>query len=99
MPISIVCTGCEKKLKVPDAAAGKKIRCPACKAVVAVPAVEEFVEPDDFVEPDEETAVAEAPLPKKKKPAWDDDDASESKKRKSDDEDDYGFDEDDEEER
>jgi phage FluMu protein Com len=61
MPISITCTGCDKKLKVPDAAAGKKIRCPACKAVIAVPVQEEFVEPDDLVEPDEETAVTESP--------------------------------------
>ena len=67
MPISITCTGCDKKLKVPDAAAGKKIRCPACKAVIAVPMQEEFVEPDDLVEPDEETAVTESP-PSVKKP-------------------------------
>lgn len=36
MPISIVCSHCEKKLKVDDAAAGKKIRCPACKETIAV---------------------------------------------------------------
>ena len=98
MPITIACTGCDKKLKVPDTAAGKKVRCPACKAVVAVPEAEELVEPDDFVKPDEESAVAEAPLPKKKKAAWDDDDAD-VKKRKSEDEEDYAFDDDDDEER
>lgn len=93
MPISIICTGCKKKLTVPDTAAGKKVRCPSCQAVIAVPAAEEFVEPeDDFVEPDEETAVAEAPLPAKKKPAA-------RKRRDAEDDDGYGLDEEAEEER
>lgn len=36
MPISIVCKHCEKNLKVAVEAAGKKIRCPACKGVITV---------------------------------------------------------------
>jgi len=36
--IQITCTACQKKLKVPGTAAGKKVRCKACQAVVAVPA-------------------------------------------------------------
>lgn len=33
----VQCTQCNKTLKVPDTAAGKRIRCPACSAVVEVP--------------------------------------------------------------
>lgn len=38
MPIDIVCSGCQRKLRVPDRVAGKRIKCPKCEAVVAVPA-------------------------------------------------------------
>ncbi len=38
MPIQIICTGCQAKLKAPDTAAGKKIKCPKCQTVVSVPA-------------------------------------------------------------
>ncbi|MBN9118686.1 MAG: hypothetical protein J0I06_05940 [Planctomycetes bacterium] len=37
MPVRVSCT-CGKHLQVPDAAAGKKVRCPACQAVLTVPA-------------------------------------------------------------
>lgn len=33
----VQCTQCSKTLKVPDTAAGKRIRCPACSAIVDVP--------------------------------------------------------------
>src|SRR5262245_30169049 len=36
-PMIVTCPGCQKKLKVPDGAAGTKARCPACKGVVTVP--------------------------------------------------------------
>jgi hypothetical protein len=39
MPISVKCA-CGRALKVPEAMAGKKGRCPACNGVVAVPAAE-----------------------------------------------------------
>ncbi len=38
MPIVITCESCNSKLKAPDNAAGKKIRCPKCQGVIAVPA-------------------------------------------------------------
>ena len=53
MPIEVVCPQCRKTLRVGDHVAGKKIRCPACQGVVAVPA-EEIVEAaavDDEPEP------------------------------------------------
>jgi LSD1 subclass zinc finger protein len=100
MPISITCSTCNKKLKVPDAAAGKKVRCPACKAVVMVPVPEEeLVAPDDdLVEPDEDTAISEAPPPPKKKAAWDKGSPNEEKPPNEEDEG-YGLDEEDEADR
>lgn len=40
----IQCAECERKIKVPDGSAGRKVRCPHCKAVTAVPPTEEFFE-------------------------------------------------------
>lgn len=37
MPIEISCTGCNRKLRVADKAAGRKVRCPQCETVLAVP--------------------------------------------------------------
>jgi hypothetical protein len=37
--VIVTCAGCGKKLNVPDTAAGKKGRCPGCRAVFDVPAV------------------------------------------------------------
>lgn len=36
-PILITCDACKKQLKVPATAAGKKVRCKNCKAVIPVP--------------------------------------------------------------
>lgn len=38
MPIHVICTGCQAKLKAPDTAAGKKTKCPKCQTIVSVPA-------------------------------------------------------------
>ncbi len=37
MPIEITCTGCERRLRVPDKVAGKRIKCPKCETVLRVP--------------------------------------------------------------
>jgi hypothetical protein len=37
MPIKITCSACGKSFNAPDAAAGKKVKCPGCQAVIAVP--------------------------------------------------------------
>lgn len=37
MPIEIACPQCKQLLRVPDAAAGRKARCPACQAIAEVP--------------------------------------------------------------
>src|SRR5262245_33432265 len=36
MPAIVPCPSCEKKLKVPDGAEGKKIRCPHCKTLLLI---------------------------------------------------------------
>jgi hypothetical protein len=38
MAIEARCEKCDKKVKVKDALAGKKIKCPGCGAVIAIPA-------------------------------------------------------------
>jgi len=38
MPIEISCSECDKRLRVKDELAGKKVRCPQCKGVIEVPA-------------------------------------------------------------
>jgi phage FluMu protein Com len=38
MPIEIQCTSCSKRLRVPDNAAGKRVKCPQCQSVLSVPA-------------------------------------------------------------
>ena len=38
MPIEISCNNCSKRLRVPDTAAGKRVKCPGCQTVLSVPA-------------------------------------------------------------
>jgi phage FluMu protein Com len=102
MPFTIACSKCQKTLMVPDAAVGKKVRCPACKEIVAVPA------PPQEAAPDAVTATPAPPTPAKSKPAapapWDNDERIENdeddapkKKSKKQDEDAFAFSDDDEE--
>jgi DNA-directed RNA polymerase subunit RPC12/RpoP len=37
MPLRVVCSGCSRKLKAPDQAAGKKVKCPQCGTPVFIP--------------------------------------------------------------
>lgn len=53
MSISVQCTGCKKSFKTKDEFAGRRIKCPGCGQVLAVPAAEA------------ELRVAAAPAPKK----------------------------------
>lgn len=54
MPIELICVTCRKRLRVPDAAAGRNARCPACGATVKVPA-----KPRTPIQMDPAAAVAE----------------------------------------
>jgi hypothetical protein len=42
MPVEVNCAACGGKFRVPDAAAGKRIKCPKCKAPIDVPSVESW---------------------------------------------------------
>jgi hypothetical protein len=37
MPIRLTCSACSKPMQAPDTAAGKRVKCPNCQAVVSVP--------------------------------------------------------------
>ena len=53
MPISVACPTCGTKLKAPDNAVGKKVKCPKCASLVVVPA-----ESDEAA-----SAISNAPAP------------------------------------
>jgi hypothetical protein len=38
MPIAVSCPGCSARLNAPDAAAGKRVKCPKCQGPIVVPA-------------------------------------------------------------
>jgi DNA-directed RNA polymerase subunit RPC12/RpoP len=46
MPVEAACPSCDGKFRLPDAAAGKKIRCPKCKAPMEVPPLAAVPEPE-----------------------------------------------------
>lgn len=61
MPIPVACPGCAVRLNAPDAAAGKRVKCPKCQTPISVPAPE----PDpQFEVVDEEPAPKPKPTPK-----------------------------------
>src|SRR5262245_2075109 len=60
MPLLTRCPHCQKSLRVPDHAAGKKIRCPVCSEVFTA---EEDIPVAHPVELPEPQAVTVAPLP------------------------------------
>ncbi|MBT6487020.1 MAG: hypothetical protein HOL01_06825 [Planctomycetaceae bacterium] len=47
MAITIYCDNCEKSLNAPDAAAGKRMKCPGCGMGIRVPAADAENEDDD----------------------------------------------------
>ncbi len=71
MPISVTCQDCGKGLKAPDALAGKKAKCPQCRAVISIPAAvvdAEEITDDRFDDSDDDEADAPARPPEKRKP-------------------------------
>jgi ribosomal protein S27E len=59
MPLTVTCPGCKSQLRVRDEYAGKKLKCPRCAVVVAVPSGEAAPEAPTPLEVVEEH-VAEA---------------------------------------
>lgn len=61
MPISIGCDDCGKQLTIHDRYAGKRIKCPKCETVIAVPADDEDDRPAPRKRDGEREAIAEKP--------------------------------------
>ena len=60
MLIEFECISCGQPLAVPDTAAGRKVRCPHCRAMFAVPSVE-LEDPDDEDEDHEDEGIHKPP--------------------------------------
>lgn len=75
MPIPVECPGCHTQLTVPDAVAGKSIKCSKCQTVVAVP--EPLSLDDDEpaeAPPAKKSAAVRKPFARKRRDDDDDDD-------------------------
>ena len=59
MPIQVTCPSCKSKFNAPDAAAGKKTKCPKCAGVIQIPepAAEPAVEAEIFDAVEEQKGV------------------------------------------
>ncbi len=70
MPIAILCGSCEAKLNAPDAAAGKRVKCPKCGMLLKIPLPEPEPDADFEVIADEPKPkpATKAPPPAKLKP-------------------------------
>jgi ribosomal protein S27E len=78
MPVTVRCQGCKSTLKIRDELAGKKIKCPKCATVLAVPKAEEEVEEFAPVKADERISDAPRkggkPAPRRHDPDEEEDD-------------------------
>lgn len=82
MSISVVCPACSAKLNAPDAAAGKRVKCPKCQGPVTVPE-EYFIDPEP-AEPTPAAGAADEPedRPRRKSRTQDDEDVDRPRKKK-----------------
>lgn len=68
MPIEVTCTSCSRRLRVPDKAAGKRIKCPKCASAISVPRADEPVTPQPVASTTEKTPVKKVNKPTE--PGW-----------------------------
>jgi hypothetical protein len=69
MPFLVACPTCQGKFDAPDHVAGKKVKCPLCKAPMLVPTIQEIQGvPPDSAAYDE--TYSDAPPPRMRVPAW-----------------------------
>jgi len=92
MPILVTCPNCSSSLKAPDNAVGRKVKCPKCGGVIAVPAAEE--EAVDLaklgVQAEPPDAAPPAPVSRRRREDdYEDDDRSRRRGRGDDHDDDY----------
>ncbi len=57
MPIRLQCEDCGAKIKVPEGAEGRKIKCPKCGAILRAPGPEDADNFDETVQTGEETSL------------------------------------------
>ncbi len=86
MPIAVICPSCDARLNAPDAAAGKTVKCPKCKASMTIPTPD--AESDAGFETVDEPVPPKKITAKKKSDVVLDDDQPRSKKRRRDEDDD-----------
>jgi hypothetical protein len=94
MPISVQCPGCSAKLNAPDAAAGKRVKCPKCQTAVPIPAADP-IEAAEVVDDPSPPPARRKPepgdepdgRPEKKSSQWEDDDDRPKRKSRRDDDD------------
>ncbi len=79
MPIPVACSGCSAKLNAPDSAAGKRVKCPKCQAVIVIPTAPAAA--FEVIDDDEPVVVPPA-KPARAKAVVDDDDDDKPKKKK-----------------
>ncbi|MHC4084752.1 MAG: zinc ribbon domain-containing protein [Planctomycetota bacterium] len=60
--ISFSCKHCGQKIRVPEAGAGRKGKCPKCKNIVVIPKVKDTTEVASLVEPIESKIVPQATI-------------------------------------
>ncbi|HEY7425268.1 MAG TPA: DUF4190 domain-containing protein [Gemmataceae bacterium] len=65
MTISLICPECSGNLRIADNLAGKKIKCPKCSTVFAVPAPEEAITAETPPEEPEDLADEELSRPRR----------------------------------
>jgi hypothetical protein len=91
MPIDIQCSNCSTTLRAPDTAAGKKVKCPKCEAVLPVPVAADnglAVSPAPPPPPPEPMVMAKAaPAPSRRREEEDD----RPSRRRRDEDDDVDF--------
>lgn len=93
-PLEIQCPGCQRKLRVPATAAGKRVRCPQCANVISVPGGGEITSTPK--PPPPPPAMSRMPASshieedddRPRRPRADDDDDDEGPRRRSRDDDD-----------
>ena len=62
MPVEVKCDSCNKRFRVPDKYAGKRVKCPGCKGAIDVPgAAPSGAKPSSSAKPAGKTTPAEEP--------------------------------------
>ncbi|MFO0970536.1 MAG: hypothetical protein U0793_33750, partial [Gemmataceae bacterium] len=69
MPISVKCQDCGKAFKVKDEAAGKRMKCPGCGSILAIPKADEEAIQEAAPPPKPAAAVRKGPAPPPRRPA------------------------------